>query len=99
MRTERVTVTLPADLLEEVDGLERNRSRFITQAGEHEVARRRRAALLESVLSPHPEMTEPADGGLLDWTLDLPTDEGLVDLGMGTAVRWVEGLGWTKEPV
>jgi hypothetical protein len=99
MRTERVTVTLPADLLDAVDELERNRSRFITQAVEHEVARRRRAALLESVLSPHPEMTGPADGRLLDWTLDLPDDEGLVDLSAGTAVRWVEGLGWTKERV
>ena len=96
--SERVTITLPADLLEEVDGLERNRSRFIAQAVQHEVARRRRAALLESVRTPHPETTQLVDTELSDWTADLPDDEGLLDPNAGTPVRWIEGQGWTKEP-
>ena len=38
---ERVTVTLPAELVEKIDQLERNRSRFIAEAVEHELAQRR----------------------------------------------------------
>jgi hypothetical protein len=96
--TERVTVTLSAGLVEGIDRLERNRSRFITEAVEHELAHRRRAALLSSVRSPHPETAGLADTGLGDWTSDLPDDdEGLVDVAGGTAVRWIEGQGWAKE--
>ena len=47
--TERVTITLPVDLLSEVDQFERNRSRFIAEAVQREVTRRRRAALMESM--------------------------------------------------
>src|SRR3970040_610169 len=96
--TERVTITLPADLLEEVDQLERNRSRFIAEAVQHEVARRHRAALMESVRSPHPETTELGGAGLSNWTSDLPDDEGPIDPTGGTPVRWVEGQGWIEEP-
>lgn len=99
MASERVTITLPSDLLEEVDQLERNRSRFIAEAVQHEVARRRRAALLESVRNPHPETTELVHDALADWTSELPDDEGLLDASAGTAVRWVDGRGWIKEPV
>lgn len=96
--TERVTVTLSAELVEGIDRLERNRSRFIAEAVERELFRRRRDALLQSISSPHSETTELADAGLGDWTSDLPDDEGLVDLAGGTAVRWIEGQGWVKEP-
>ena len=95
--TERVTVTLPANLVEGIDRLERNRSRFIAEAVQHELARRRREALLSSVRSPHPETAGLADTGLGDWTADLPDDERLVDMSGGTAVRWVDGRGWVKE--
>ena len=95
--TERVTVTLSAELVEWIDRLERNRSRFIAEAVEHELARRRREALLNSVQSPHPEIADVADISLGAWTSDLPDDEGLVDVAGGTAVRWVEGQGWVRE--
>lgn len=95
---ERITITLPANLVREVDQLERNRSRFIAEAVQHEVARRRRAALLESVQNPHPETTQFADAGLTDWTPELPDDEALLDPSTGSPVRWVEGLGWITEP-
>lgn len=94
---ERVTVTLPADLVERIDQLERNRSRFIAEAVEHELAQRRRDALLQSVQNPHPETTDLVDTGLSDWVSDLPRDETLVDAHGGTPVRWVEGQGWIKE--
>jgi post-segregation antitoxin (ccd killing protein) len=95
--TERVTVTLSAELVEGIDRLERNRSRFIAEAIEHELARRRRESLLASVSNPHPETADAVNTGLGDWTADLPDEEGLVDVAGGTAVRWVEGQGWVKE--
>jgi hypothetical protein len=95
--TERVTVTLSTALLEGIDRLERNRSRFIAKAVEHELARRRREDLLCSVRNPHPETVELTDAGLEDWAANLPDDTALVDLTGGTAVRWVEGQGWVKE--
>jgi metal-responsive CopG/Arc/MetJ family transcriptional regulator len=61
---ERVTVTLPVDLLQEIDRLERNRSRFITDAVRHELVRRRRDALMQSVSTPHPDTTGLVDAGL-----------------------------------
>jgi len=94
---ERVTVTLRADLLEEIDRVERNRSRFIAEAVEHELQRRRHQALLQSVANPHPETVELADIGIADWVTDLPEEHDLVDLSTGTAVRWVEGRGWIEE--
>lgn len=95
---ERVTITLPADLVAGIDRLERNRSRFVAQAVEHELARRRREALLQSIRSPHPETADLVDVGLADWTADLPDDEGLVDPTAGLPVRWIEGQGWIQAP-
>ena len=99
MATERVTVTLPSELVEGIDRFERNRSRFIAEAVEHELVRRRRAGLLRSLASPHPEAAELAETGLVDWGASLPEgDEGLVDVAAGKPVRWVEGHGWVEEP-
>ena len=93
----RVTVTLSTELVEGIDRVEQNRSRFIAEAVERELARRRHETLLNSVRSPHPETADLADAGLGHWTADLPDDEGLVDVAGGTAVRWVDGHGWMKE--
>jgi hypothetical protein len=96
--TERVTVTLPIELVENIDRFERNRSRFIAEAVERELARRRREGLLRSLASPHQESPELADVGLVEWGASLPDDQDLVDPSAGTAVRWVEGEGWQEEP-
>jgi len=95
--TARVTVTLAADLVEGIDRIERNRSRFIAEAVEHELTRRRQAALLHSIRCPHADTVAFVDTGLGDWVSDLPADEGLVDIAAGTPVRWVEGQGWKKD--
>jgi hypothetical protein len=96
--TERVTVTLPIELVERIDRLERNRSRFITRAVEHELLRRRREGLLRSLASPHSEAAELAETGIAEWGAGLPEgDEGLVDEAAGKPVRWVEGQGWVEE--
>jgi hypothetical protein len=95
--SERVTVTLAAELVASIDRVERNRSRFIAEAVEHELERRRRDLLLQSVRQPHPETTELLDTSLADWTADLSEDEGLVDHAGGSPVRWVEGKGWVAD--
>jgi hypothetical protein len=95
---ERVTVTLPAEVVEEIDRHERNRSRFIAEAVHHELTRRRRVSLLRSVRNPHPETAEFADTDIPNWTPDLPDEVGLVEPTSGTAVRWGEGQRWIKEP-
>jgi hypothetical protein len=95
--TERVTVTLPIDLVESIDRVEQNRSRFVADAVRRELARRRRGELLRSLRNPHPETAELAELGLAKWAANLPAnDEGLVDMRAGTPVRWVEGQGWVK---
>jgi predicted transcriptional regulator len=96
--TERVTVTLPVELVERIDRLERNRSRFIAEAVEHELVQRRRDGLLRSLKRPHPEAALVAEAGLADWGASLPADdEGLLDASAGKPVRWVEGTGWVKD--
>ncbi len=98
--TERVTVTLPLNLIEGIDQFERNRSRFIADAVQHELARRRREGLRRSLESPHPEVAELADAGLADWGAGLPSEDGsLVEVTDGKKVRWVEGVGWIEESV
>jgi hypothetical protein len=96
--TERVTVTLPVDLVKGIDRYERNRSRFITEAVEHELVRRRREGLLSSLQSPHPEAAELAETGFADWGASLPADDAsLVNEAAGKPVRWIEGRGWVEE--
>jgi hypothetical protein len=95
---ERVTVTLPADLVRGIDRLEKNRSKFIQEAARRELERRRRDLLARSLRSPHPETAELAEAGFEDWASSLPEEDaaGLVDLRAGTDVRWVPGEGWTE---
>ncbi len=98
VNTERVTVTLPSNLLAGIDRFEQNRSRFITQAVEHELEHRRREELLHSVSSPHPSGDHLSELGTGDWLPDLVEDAAeLVDLAGGTPVRWVSGDGWKAE--
>jgi hypothetical protein len=94
--TERVTVTLPIELVERIDRLERNRSRFMAEAAEHELVRRRHEGLLRSLAAPHAEAADLADDSLADWGASLPAEEDqVVDVTAGTPVRWVPGQGWT----
>jgi hypothetical protein len=98
-KMERVTVTIPDDLLREIDRLEGNRSRFVAEAVRHELERRRRSELRRSLRNPHPESNEFADRGLADWAQNLPEEDigQLVDHRAGTAVEWVPGEGWRED--
>ena len=96
---ERVTVTLPEDLLRDIDRREKNRSKFVAEAVRRELDRRRRDELRRSLDNPHPESAELAEQGLEDWSRGLPEEdaEALVDSSAGKAVRWAPGEGWVEE--
>ena len=96
MGTTRVTVTLPSELVEEVDRLERNRSRFVLEGVRREVQRRKREELRRSLTAPHPESLELADEGLASWSERLPDEDTgeILDPAAGTAVSWRKGEGW-----
>jgi post-segregation antitoxin (ccd killing protein) len=92
----RVKVTLPDDLVGDIDQLENNRSRFVAEAVRRELDHRRRAELRRSLRSPHPESAGLAEQGFEEWTSGLPEEdaEALVDGSAGKPVRWVPGKGW-----
>lgn len=96
---ERVTVTLPDDLLRDIDRHEKNRSKFVAEAVRRELDWRRRAELRRSLQNPHPESAEIAEESLEDWSRGLPNEdaEALVDTHAGTPVRWVPGQGWIED--
>jgi Arc/MetJ-type ribon-helix-helix transcriptional regulator len=96
---ERVTVTLPNNLVREIDRLERNRSKFVADAVRHELDRRRRQELHRSLQNPHPESADLADRELEEWMRGLPEEdtEALLDSTAGKPVRWVLGEGWVEQ--
>ncbi len=98
MSLARVTVTLPEDLVAEMDRAAANRSRFVVEAVTRELARRRRAALRLSLSSPHPESLTVAESGVGEWGRSLPAEdaEGLLEPSAGKRLRWVEGKGWKE---
>jgi metal-responsive CopG/Arc/MetJ family transcriptional regulator len=97
MSTTRITITLPRELVERVDRVATNRSRFIAAAMEAELRRRTRVELRRSLDEPHVESVEMAETGLTEFRATLPDDAAeLVDSTAGVAVRWVDGEGWTR---
>jgi Arc/MetJ-type ribon-helix-helix transcriptional regulator len=98
-RIERVTVTLPDNLVRDIGRREKNRSKFVAEAVRRELDRRRRTELRRSLQNPHTESTELADQGLGQWSHGLPEEgaEALVDRSAGRAVRWIPGEGWVED--
>lgn len=86
---DRVTVTLPDDLVKEIDRREKDRSKFVAEAVRRELDRRRRAELRRSLENPHPESAALAEQGLEEWSRGLPEEDAvaLVDSSAGRAVR------------
>ena len=94
---ERVTVTLPEEVIRDIDRQERNRSRFVLQAVQHELERRRKEELRQSLRAPHRDSLDLSQAGLTEWMEGLPEgDEDLVDIQAGEKVSWVPGKGWIK---
>ena len=98
MPNERVTITLPADIVGDIDEFERNRSKFIKEAVGRELKRRRREGLRRSLRNPHSESEQVAGAGMDEWAKTLPDEDvtELVDLGTGKKVEWISGRGWFK---
>ena len=96
---ERVTVTLPDELVRDIDRRESNRSKFVTEAVRRELDRRRREELRRSLQNPHPESALAAEEGLEEWSRTLPEEdvESLLDDRAGKQVRWVPGQGWVED--
>lgn len=99
MPSDRVTVTLPPDLLRDMDRRAPNRSKFIQEAVHHELLRLRREELERSLSAPHPESERVAEMGVAEWASRLPDDDAaeLLDLEHGSEVRWTPGEGWTED--
>jgi len=99
MPAARVTVTLPSELVEDIDRIERNRSAFVLDAVKRELHRRRREQLRLSLSAPHPETRKMADVGFDEWARGLPDEDvsDLVEPTAGKPVRWVGGKGWIEK--
>ena len=95
---DRVTVTLPNDLVRDIDRREKNRSKFIAEAVRNELDRRRRDEPRRSLDNPHSESAELAEQGLEEWTRGLPEEDAaaLVDSNAGRPILWVSGEGWVE---
>ena len=93
----RVTITVPSSLLQEIDRQVKNRSRFILEAVERELERRRHELLKASLSEPHPETTDIAEAGLKEWLESGENENGLLDPAMGQSVNWKPGQGWSYE--
>jgi hypothetical protein len=95
----RVTVTLPEEVVRDIDRVEQNRSKFVLEAVRHELLRRRREELRRSLLSPHPEAAVVAEAGIDEWGDRLPDEDvsALVDARAGKPVRWIPGEGWVEK--
>jgi hypothetical protein len=96
---DRVTVTLPDDLVKDIDRWEKNRSKFIAEAVRHELDPRRRAEFRRPLRNPHAESAAFAGQGLKEWTRLSPEDDtdALVDRSSGNPVRWLPGEGWVTK--
>jgi hypothetical protein len=99
MPTARITITLPPELVSEIDRRERNRSRFVLDAVRREIHRRRREELRRSLENPHLETSELADAGLEEWGARgaAAEDASLLDPSAGKAIRWVKDRGWVDK--
>lgn len=95
---QRITVTLPSDILKDIDRREKNRSKFVAEAVRRELDHRRRAELRRSLQNPHPESVELAERGLEEWARSLPDEDtdALVDYSAGKPVQWIPGEGWVE---
>jgi len=93
----RVTVTLPDEVVEEIDRHEPNRSRFVLEATLDALERRQQEEFRRSLDNPHPDSEQLARVGESEWfALAGDEDYDLLDPGAGTRVRWVPGTGWVE---
>ena len=95
---ERVTVTLPNELIRDIARREKNRGKFVAEAVRRELDRRRRAEFRKSLNNPHAESADMAELGFDDWAGSLPDEDAasLVNMAAGKPVLWIPGQGWVE---
>jgi hypothetical protein len=92
---ERVTVTLPEEVVRNIDLRERNRSRFVLRAVQNELERQRKEELRRSLRAPHADSESLAQEEIAEWMSGLPeSGNDLVDVGKSTRIKWIPGTGW-----
>ena len=97
MASERMTVTLPEEMVHEIDGHERNRSRFVQRAVAHELERLRQEKLRQSLDNPHADSEVVAESGFSEWAdLAAGNDQDLLDAAAGKEVCWDPDRGWIE---
>ncbi len=87
MAGARVTVTLPEELVRDMDRQAADRAAFITEAVRHELGQKRREGLRRSLYAPHPESAEHESLGIAEWPAGPPREDAgdLVDLSAARA--------------
>ena len=98
MASERVTITLPEEMVQEIDGRERNRSRFVQQAVARELERLRQQELQRSLDNPHTPTARPwpspaSQNGPI-WRL--PATRSCSIHSAGKEIRWDADRGWIE---
>lgn len=97
MTKQRVTVTLPEEIVRDIDRKAKNRSKFVLQAVQNELEHRRKEELLRSLKKPHPESQTIVQLGMEDWANRLhEVDETLLNPSNGRSIRWSPGEGWVE---
>ena len=95
---DRVTVTLPNDLVREIDRREKNRSKFIAEAVRNELDRRRRDELTGRWTTPTPRVLNSPSrdlrSGRAAYPRKMPRHSSTVNAGR--PIRWVSGEGWVE---
>jgi hypothetical protein len=98
MASERVTISLPEEMVQEIDGRERNRSRFVQRAIAGELERLRQQELQRSLDNPHTDSEVVAETGFSEWADQAAADDQeLLDASSGKEIRWDADRGWIKE--
>jgi len=95
--SSRVTITLPTEILSEIDRGDKNRSRFILEAVQREIVRRKKEALQRSLTQPHPDSQALESADLQAWFQAGEGDASeLLDFNEGVEVHWIPGTGWMQ---
>ena len=97
MVSERLTVTLPEEMVREIEEHESNRSRFVQRAVARELDRLRLEKLQQSLDNPHVDSDTVAEVGFSEWAeLGAEADQDLLDTEAGTDVVWDSDHGWVE---
>ena len=96
MAAQRIALTLPSEVITEIDRTTHDRDSFVEDAVRHEIDRRREDQLRRSLDDPHPETSKAVGSSPSNWPTGVPHDEWdeLLRSELGEEIRWEEAKGW-----